>query len=137
MDLLYIESNINKTHQGRISTLEGSSVFFSGPHLSKRGALHAFLKGATTCARGSGFSARFSKLVCQTFQTGKIADCRIYASYTTLECYWSLSNSHKAYLSTGLLKKTGIASVEAHCCCRVRESSPESFCYCCESAMGQ
>ena len=59
MDLLDTASNINKTHQGCISTLEGSSVFFLGMHLSTRGALHAFLGGASRRARGSGFSVKF------------------------------------------------------------------------------
>ena len=62
MDLLDTASNINKTHEGRISTLEGSSVFFLGMHLSTRGALHAFLGGASRRARGSGFSAKFFNL---------------------------------------------------------------------------
>ena len=68
MDLLDIASNINKTHQGRISTLAGSSVLFSGAHLSTRGALHAFLRGESRRARGSGFSAKFFNLVCSEAQ---------------------------------------------------------------------
>ena len=39
MDLLDIASNINEAHQGCISTLVGSLVFFLGAHLDTRGVL--------------------------------------------------------------------------------------------------